>query len=100
MSAAVASAVLVAYLLVSEQVYLPTPVLGASVCLSGVGPTELRILLALANLAVFAWPRVTVGGFEVRLFDAVGALGGLALACALVVTVARTTVELYRLERL
>lgn len=100
MAPGLAAAVLIPYLLFSVHLYLQTHVLGRFRMSYGrIGGTELRILLALANLAVLAWPRVAVGAFHLRLFDLVGAVGGVALACALVGAVARTTVELYRLER-
>jgi archaetidylinositol phosphate synthase len=100
MAPVLAASVLVTYLLFSVHLYLQTHVLGRFRMSYGrVGGTELRILLVLVNLAVMAWPRIEAGGLCVRLFDVVGAAGGVALAIALVTSVARTTRELYRLER-
>jgi phosphatidylglycerophosphate synthase len=99
MAPALAAAVLVPYLLFSVHLYLQTHVLGRFRMAYGrIGGTELRILLALVNLAVLAWPRVGVLGADVRLLDLVGAAGSIALAIALVAAVGRTTAELYRLE--
>jgi phosphatidylglycerophosphate synthase len=96
----VAAGLLVTYLLFSVHLYLQTHVLGRfRMSVAGVGGTELRLLLAAMNLAVLAWPVLEIGGRSVRLLDAVGLAGGTALAIALVVSVASTTRELYRLER-
>ena len=100
MAPALAAAVLVPYLLFSVHLYLQTHVLGRFRMSYGrIGGTELRLILVLVNLALLAWPRVSFVGLEVRLLDVVGVVGGAALACALVGAVARTTLELYRLER-
>ena len=100
MSPVLAAGVLVTYLLFSVHLYLQAHVLGRFRMSYGrVGGTELRIGLMLVNLAVFAWPSAELAGLRVRLFDVVGAAGGIGLACALVTSVARTTRELYRLER-
>jgi archaetidylinositol phosphate synthase len=100
MSPVLAAAVLVTYLLFSVHLYLQTHVLGRFFMSFGkVGGTELRIVLAAVNLAALAWPVIEVGGVAMRVFDVVGAAGGAGLACALLTSVARTTRELYRLER-
>lgn len=100
MSPALAAGVLVAYLLFSVHLYLQTHVLGRFRMSCGkVGGTELRIVLVLVNLAAFAWPGFEVSGLPVRLLDVVGAAGGIGVTAALLLSVARTTRELYRLER-
>jgi archaetidylinositol phosphate synthase len=100
MAPGVAASVLVAYLLFSVHLYLQTTVLGRfRMSVAGVGGTELRLALAAMNMAALAWPVLEVGGAAVRLLDAVGVAGALALAIALVASVASTTRELYRLER-
>jgi phosphatidylglycerophosphate synthase len=100
MSPVLAAGVLVTYLLLSVHLYLQAHVLGRFRMSWGkVGGTELRIVLMLLNLAVLAWPRVEVGGLSVRLLDVAGVAGGGGLAYALLASVARTTRELYRLER-
>ena len=65
-----------------------------------VGGTELRLLLALGNLALLAWPRVALLGREWLLYDVVGAMAIAGLAVVLIVTTARNTRALYELERL
>jgi phosphatidylglycerophosphate synthase len=100
MSPVLAVVLLVTYLLYSVHMYLQTHVLGRFWLSFGkVGGTELRIILIAVNLAVFAWPAVPVAGVTIRLLDVVCAAGGIGLACALAIAVARTTRELYRLER-
>jgi archaetidylinositol phosphate synthase len=101
MSPVLAAAVLVPYLLFSVHLYLQTHVLGRfRMSFGRIGGTELRLLLALVNLAVLAWPRLSLFGLDLRLLDLVGAAGGAALVAALVSAVTRTTAELYRLERI
>jgi archaetidylinositol phosphate synthase len=101
MAPGIAACLLVAYLLFSVHLYLQTHVLGRfRMSVAGVGGTELRLALAVMNLAAHAWPVLEAGGATVRLFDAVGALGAVGLAVALTASVAATTRELYRLERL
>jgi archaetidylinositol phosphate synthase len=100
MAPVVAAGVLVAYLLFSVHLYLRTQVLGRfRMSVAGVGGTELRLALAVMNMAALAWPVLEVRGVAVRLLDAIGAGGGALLAIALVASVASTTRELYRLER-
>ncbi len=100
MAPGLAACLLVTYLLFSVHLYLQTHVLGRfRMSVAGVGGTELRLALAVMNMAALAWPGLEVGGATVRLLDAVGGLGVLALAVALCVSIAATTRELYRLER-
>jgi hypothetical protein len=62
------------------------------------GPTELRVLLGLGNLALFRWPYVL--NLHFRLFDVGGAIGMVGMATMLMVFTARNIVRLYREERL
>ena len=84
MSPLVALGVLSAYLLVSAEVYLATHVRGVfTMTFLGVGPTELRILLAI-GVAALAWrPMVSPFGLgPFRLFDVGGvvAIAGMVVA--------------------
>jgi archaetidylinositol phosphate synthase len=68
---------LIVYFLMNINVYLATHTRGVfKISYGAFGGTELRILLALANLAAFARPEVRLAGLELGLFD-VFALGGL-----------------------
>jgi|SRR5208282_2209059 len=96
---AIAVALLLAFLLLSIQSYLATYTLGEfHLSMGRFGPTELRVLLAVGNVAVLRWARVIQGRY--RLFDIggliglSGMLGMLALACV------KNTVRLYREERI
>jgi phosphatidylglycerophosphate synthase len=101
MSAPVAVAVLVAYLMMSIHVYLATYTLGVfKIAHGGLGGTELRLLLAAGNLVILALPRVTLAGVSVLIFDLVGALAAAGLVALLARAVARSTRELYERERL
>jgi archaetidylinositol phosphate synthase len=70
MSLTMALAFLVAYFLVSLEAYLATYCLASfRMSFLGFGPTELRILLAIGNLAALRTPLVTLFGESWRLFD-------------------------------
>src|SRR5690349_20031476 len=67
MSPMVAISLLVLFLLLSIQSYLATYTLGEfQMSFWSFGPTELRVLFALGNLAVLRWPTVLHG---YRMFD-------------------------------
>ena len=100
MTPLIALALLVAYLLVSAEVFLATSVSGVfRMSFSGFGPTELRILLAIGTIALFGDPHVQLGAWgRLRLFD-FGALIAIAgMAVALTVNIARNAAALARLE--
>lgn len=97
----IAAGMLVAFLMLAIEVYLTTYTLGVfrlSFC--KFGPTEVRILLAAANVTLWFRPAVRVAGTPYRLLDFGGcvAIGG--MAAMLVATTVLHTVNLYREERL
>ena len=99
MDARIAVGLLVAFLLLSIQSYLATYSLGEfRLSFWSFGPTELRILLALGNLALLRWPIVFRGHY--RLFDIGGAIGLAGMGAMLLFFTARNIVRLYREERL
>ena len=100
MTPLIALAMLIAYLLVSGEVFLATSVHGVfRMSFSGVGPTELRILLAIGAMALFRDPHVDLGGLgRLRLFDFGGLIGIAGMAVALTVNVVRNATALARLE--
>jgi phosphatidylglycerophosphate synthase len=102
MTPIVALAFLVAYLLVAAEVFLATAVNGQfRMSFLNVGPTELRILLAIGTLALFVRPTVSLFGLgDFRLFDVGFTVGTIGLGIALLTSTARTTVALYRAEPL
>jgi phosphatidylglycerophosphate synthase len=100
-SARVAIALLVAYLLLSINMHLATVSLGVFKISYGLfGGTELRILLAAANLLVLARPRVTVFGEAHLLFDLLAGAGTVAVAFVTLRSAAQVTRRLYDLEPL
>jgi len=96
-----AVALLLAYLLLSVNIALAACSRGTfKISYGPFGGTELRILLALANTAVWLWPQVVVGGRAVMAFDVMGGLALLGLVAALVRSTLQNTCALYALERL
>ena len=102
LSPIVGLAFLVTYLLVAAEVFLATVVTGEfRMSFLHVGPTELRILLAIGALMLFVRPTVTPFGLgPFQLFDVGFGLGTLGLAIALLTSAVRTTAALYRAEPL
>jgi phosphatidylglycerophosphate synthase len=102
MSAPIAAALLLVYFLLSIEVYLATYTLGEfKISYVGFGPTELRIIIAVGNLALFygdGW--VKVGQRHERLFDVGGAIAITCLLIVLGITTIRHTRELYQQEPL
>jgi phosphatidylglycerophosphate synthase len=100
MSPIIALVLLVAYLLVSGEVFLATAVHRVfRMSFAGFGPTELRIVLGIGTVALFGDPHVTIGALgRFQLFDvgAVAATAGLGLALAM--SIARNTAALARAE--
>lgn len=83
----VAAGVLVAYLLVSAEVFLSTAVGGEfRMSFVRVGPTELRILLSAGALSLLRWPLATLpGGVTMLVLDLAGLVAILGLLAALAV---------------
>jgi phosphatidylglycerophosphate synthase len=101
MTAWLAVALLLAYLLLSVNIALAACSRGTfKISYGPFGGTELRILLALANTAVWLWPQVVVGGRAVMAFDVMGGLALLGLVAALVRSTVQNACALYALERL
>ena len=90
---------LIAFLLLSIQSYLATYTLGEfHLSLWHFGPTELRVLLAVGNIALLRWAWVMHGRY--RLFDIGGAIGLAGMVAMLVVVTLKNTIRLYREERI
>ena len=95
----VAIGLLIAFLLLSIQSYLATYTLGEfHLSFWRFGPTELRILLAIGNLALFRWAWVIHGRY--RLFDIGGAIGLAGMLAMLGFFSLKNTIRLYREERI
>jgi archaetidylinositol phosphate synthase len=101
MHPAIAIGLLVAFLMLSIQSYLATHALGEfRISFWRFGPTELRLLLAVGNLALFWKPVVHPFGSQYRLFDVGGAIGVAGMALMVVVFTLQNTLRLYREERI
>ena len=97
----VAIAMLIAFLLLSAESYLATYTLSCFQMSQGVfGPTEIRILLIIGNLALLRSPYATVFGHRYLLFDVGGVIAALAMAVMAMAITVRHTAELYRREPL
>ena len=96
----VAMLLLAAYLMVSAETYLATHACGVfRVSLLGIGPTELRILLAVGTLWLYARdPLVEILGRRWLLFDVGGVTAAAGMLGALALSVARNGRALYRAE--
>jgi archaetidylinositol phosphate synthase len=97
----IAIGLLIGFLMLSIQSYLATHALGEfRLSFWRFGPTELRILLAIGNLALFWKPKVHFLGGLYRLFDIGGAIGLVGMALMLVFFTLQNTMRLYREERI
>jgi len=101
MSPGVAAGLVVAYFLLSIEVYLATYTIGTfHISFWKFSPTELRILLMIGNVALLYRPMARIGGYTWPLFDLGGTIGICGMAAMLVVAIVRHTVHLYRAEPL
>ena len=100
MTPLIALSLLVGYLLVSGEVFLATAVRGVfRMSFAGVGPTELRLLLAAGTIALLRDPHVGLGPLgQMQLFDVGGLVAIAGMAVTLAVAVARNGLALARLE--
>src|SRR5579864_7389003 len=97
----IAVGLLMAFLMLSIQSYLATHALGEfRISFWRFGPTELRILLAIGNVALLWRPVVSLFGGKYRLFDVGGAIGLVGMSLMLVFFTAQNTIRLYREERI
>lgn len=91
----------IGFLMLSVESYLATYALGTfRLSCAKMGPTEIRILLALGNVALFIQPGVRVAGTPYRLFDAGGVLAIGGMVAMMVFLTIRHTAQLYREETL
>ena len=97
MSPTIATLVVAAYYLVSAEAFLATHSRGLfKMAFAGVGPTELRILLAAGALAVIDSPLVSPFGLApVKLWDLGGVIGAVGMTVAFVVSSSRNGFALY-----
>jgi hypothetical protein len=95
----IAIGLLIAFLVLSIQSYLATYTLGEfRLSFWSFGPTELRLLLGIGNLALLRWPIVLRGHY--RLFDIGGAIGLLGMTLMIVLFTLKNGYRLYCEERI
>ena len=96
-----AMVMLVAFLLLASESYLATYTLGCFELSQGFfGPTEIRILLIIGNLALLRSPYSTVFGHTMLLFDLGGTIAAVSMFAMAIAVGIRHTSELYRQEPL
>jgi len=95
---------LVAYLLLSSEIFLATYALGRfEMSYFHLGPTELRILLCVGNLYLFfqtSIPSLHFSRFAFSVVDLCGLIGGLGMAGVAIASFVRHARVLYDAERL
>jgi len=96
-----AATMLVAFLVLSSESYLATYTLTRFQLSQGIfGPTEIRILLIVGNLALLRNSYATLFGYKILLFDLGGAIASLCMFAMAILIALRHTAELYRQEPL
>jgi archaetidylinositol phosphate synthase len=89
------------FLMLSVQVYLATYTVGVfQLSFAKFGPTEIRILLAAGNVALWLHLDVRISGWSYRIFDVGGVIAIAGMALMLVVSTIFNTLKLYRAETL
>lgn len=96
-----AIAMLVAFLLLSGESYLAAYTLSSFQLSQGIfGPTEVRILLVIGNLALLRSPYSIVFGHKMLLFDLGGSIAAIVMFAMAILIAVRHTAQLYRQEPL
>ena len=97
MSSIMAVLVVAAFYLVSAEAYLATHARGVfKMAFLGIGPTELRILIAAGACALSASPVINPMGLaEIRLFDLGGIVGVIGMVTTFIVTTSKNIRALY-----
>ena len=97
----VAAAVLVVFLMLAINSYLAAYALGIFKISQGLfGPTEIRLLLIVGNLALLNSSHTRIFGHQFLLFDVGGVISAVVMGAILVFSSIKNTQALYRLERL
>ena len=100
MSVMVALGALIAYFMLSIEVYLATYTLGVfRLSIAKLSPTEIRILISIGNIVLFFRPVVRIFGESYWLYDVGGVIAMVGMGIMLVVSAIKNTVALYRAER-
>jgi len=101
MSPSIAMAFLLAYYLMNIEIYLATYTLSVFKLSYGImGPTELRVIVALGNLVLLARKTVHIADNTYLLCDVAGVVAIVAILGISIFSSIRNTVRLYNEERL
>jgi archaetidylinositol phosphate synthase len=101
MTPTIALALVAAYFLVSAETFLATHSVGVfRLSFAGIGPTELRILLAIGATFVARNPWATIGGHRALLLDVGGVVATAGLVGVFVISAIRNARALYLQEPL
>jgi phosphatidylglycerophosphate synthase len=101
MTPAIAMALIIAYFLLSIELYLATYCVGVfRLSFSIWGPTELRIVLAIGTFVLFWKPVVRIAGDSYFLCDVAGVVAIIGMLFMTVFNTVRNTMRLYNEERL
>ncbi len=101
MTERVAAATLIVFLMLAINSYLAAYSLGIFKISHGkLGPTELRLVLIIGNLALLHSAHARIFGHRFLLFDVGGVVAIVSMALILVVSSIQNTHALYQLERL
>jgi archaetidylinositol phosphate synthase len=96
-----AIAMLITFLLLASESYLATYTLSHFQLSQGIfGPTEIRLMLIVGNLALLRSPYSTLFGHKILLFDLGGAIAAVCMLVTAIVLAIRHTMQLYREEPL
>jgi len=97
----IATGLLVAFLLLSIESYLASYTLGVfRLSFAKFGPTEIRILLGIANAVLFFLPAARIPGWSHRLLDIGGAIAMVAMTAMAIFAAVTHTLSLYHQETL
>jgi phosphatidylglycerophosphate synthase len=97
----IAFGMLIAFLMLSIETYLATYTLGKFRLSYWIfGPTEIRILLAVGNLALLRNPTVGLFNRRVLLFDFGGLIAIAGMSTMLIISTIRHTAALYQEEKI
>src|ERR1700693_1226319 len=97
----IAMGMLVAFLLLSIESYLASYTLGIfRLSFAKFGPTEIRLLLAIANAILFFLPAARIPGWSHRLLDIGGVIAIVAMTAMAIFAAVTHTLSLYHQETL
>lgn len=97
----VAAGALIVFLMLAINSYLAAYALGIFKISQGkMGPTEIRLLLIIGNLALLNGTHTDIFGQRFLLFDVAGVISIVTMAAILIFSSIKNTYALYQLERL